>query len=294
MVRPAPATVRTVALLDFFAAHAGQPFTLSELARSLDVNMASLLAILTALTDAGYVVRHPRHKTYALGPALVGVGQAALAQHTALDAARAGLHSLAAELGTECVASVAVGDEMVMVATEGVAPAGARDIRVGHRVPMIPPLGSVFHAWAAPDAVERWLARDPDGRARHLHLLDVVRERGYSLGVGTEEGGRLLDALDAAAGPARIATLAAEMAADYSVVDLDPDASYTVSAIAAPVFDADQRVALAFTVNGFGRALPAADVVARADRVVAMARAITKRIHGQPPVLGTPTHQYGG
>jgi DNA-binding IclR family transcriptional regulator len=68
MVRPAPATVRTIATLNFFAAHPGDVFTLSELSAALGVNMASLLAILQGLTDAGYVVRHARHKTYALGP----------------------------------------------------------------------------------------------------------------------------------------------------------------------------------------------------------------------------------
>src|ERR1039458_5209422 len=71
MTRPALAAARAVEVLNFLASHPGESFTLSELSRHLNLNMASGLSVLKALTDAGYVHRHDSHKTYSLGPALV-------------------------------------------------------------------------------------------------------------------------------------------------------------------------------------------------------------------------------
>jgi DNA-binding IclR family transcriptional regulator len=292
MVRPAPAVVRATEALDFLAAHPGQGFTLSELSKSLDINMASMLAILQALVDAGYVVRQARHKTYGLGPSLVALGYAAVAQHQALAAAAEPMRALAAETGTECVASTAVGEDMVMVATEGLAPAEARDIRVGQRIPMIPPLGAVFVAWAPQDVMDGWLAAG-DRASDYRRLLATVRERGYSLGsLGPASGpgvqlGRALR--QRAAGrelDARIHNLVSELRSDYMVLDVDADVSYRVSAIAAPVFDAGGSVVLALTLNGFDGPLRGADVLERANRLVATTRSITKAIHGRHPREG--------
>jgi DNA-binding IclR family transcriptional regulator len=295
LVQPAPAVVRSVDTMNFLAANPRQPFTLSELSKRLDINMASLLAILQALTDAGYVTRHPRHKTYTLGPSLVAVGQAALAQHHVVEAARPAMRTLAAEFVTECIGSVLAGDEMVIVATEGVAPAGAGDIRVGQRIPMVPPLGTAFLAWAPEPAIAHWLGQlapsaTAADRKRFLRLLAAVRERGYALGLDSGPGvrlGRVLHAL--AEAPAdrelgdQLPQLVRDLRSDYGVVDLDPAATYTVRTIVAPVFDGDGQVALALTVNGFDRPLLGAEVADRAGRVVAIARSVTKQVHGRPP-----------
>jgi len=56
---------------------------------------------------------------------------------------------------------------------------------LGHRQPIIPPLGAVFMANATPSEIEEWLRRAPDDsrdrRDLHSTLLGTVRERGYSL-----------------------------------------------------------------------------------------------------------------
>jgi DNA-binding IclR family transcriptional regulator len=293
MVRPAPAAVRTVEALNFLAAHPSQPFTLSELSRRLGINMASLLAILQALSDAGYVVRHPRHKTYALGPSLVALGHAAVAQHQVVEAARDAMRTLAADVESECVASVVVGEEMVIVATEGVAPAGSIDVRVGQRLPVIPPLGAVFVAWAGAEPVERWLERlGPQASADELEgyrqLVASVRQRGYSLGLDTGAGARLGLALQELVDRpaqrelgARIPELVGALGGGYGLLELDPSRPYTVSNVAAPVFDSDGVVVLALTLNGFTGPLRGDEVAARAGRLVATARSITKAIHGR-------------
>ena len=55
--------------------------------------------MLTALTDAGYVLRHPVDKTFTLGPAVIAVGNAAaVRQYEFVDFARGEMQALADEL----------------------------------------------------------------------------------------------------------------------------------------------------------------------------------------------------
>lgn len=71
----APAVARAVRAVERLAA-TGEPCSLSALSRELGIGPSSLLAILTPLRDAGVVVRDAAGR-YTLGPALVGLGEAA-------------------------------------------------------------------------------------------------------------------------------------------------------------------------------------------------------------------------
>src|SRR4051812_14520364 len=102
MVKPALAASRAVRVLDYLSLHPGRPCTLTEIAKALQVSPASMLAVLAALTDAGYIVRHPAHKTYVVGPALVAVGNAAVIQHPVVPAAQHELELVADELKAQC------------------------------------------------------------------------------------------------------------------------------------------------------------------------------------------------
>ncbi|HEY5886406.1 MAG TPA: helix-turn-helix domain-containing protein, partial [Acidimicrobiales bacterium] len=115
MARPAPAVDRAVEILDFLTDNPRDAFSLSELARRLDLNKASAHAILNALTDQGYLLRHPSRKDYRLGPRLIAVGEAAREQYPVVEFARDELRRLSEDLGTECVASAPIGNEMVIV-----------------------------------------------------------------------------------------------------------------------------------------------------------------------------------
>ena len=88
MARRSPAVDRAVAVLNHLAAAPRQRFTLSELARDLDLNKATAHALLATLVDVGYLVRHDDDKSYALGPALIALGNAALASSPAATLAQ--------------------------------------------------------------------------------------------------------------------------------------------------------------------------------------------------------------
>lgn len=287
MARPALAATRAVAVLNFLAAHPAEEFTLSDLAGRLDINVASAHALLGVLTDAGYVVRHPRLRTYALGPSVVALGSAALERHAAIDHARDEARRLSEELDLEVAVTALAGDEIVFLARAGEQRARGIAVHVGQRVPLVPPIGAVFVAWLDP---EPWLAGASD-RAALEAVLDGVRTRGYAVALEADARrglGSALDHLaDAPADPAlrgSVADLVADLArAEYQVGALDAGRTYDVSMVAAPVFGASGEAVLALTLLGFEPGLPAERIAACGERVRDAGLVVTKRSGGRLP-----------
>lgn len=299
MARPSPAVERVVAILNFLAAHPDEGFTLSELARDLDLNKATAHSMLNALTDAGYVLRHPTRLTYTLGPALIGLGTAAAGSTPAVDFARDELRSLAERFELECLATTAVGDEMVIVARSGV-PGNLRVadelVQVGRRLPLVPPLGTIFKAWSPADDIERWLAlmgrtASPDEIARYREGLVAARDRGYVVGLEADPRATLGRALAQLAGDERAArvrdvveSLVDELGHDeYVLVDLRPGTAYYVNHVVAPVFGPGGDVVLALSLFGFRGRLTGRQVVQFGSAVREACDRVTASIHGHAP-----------
>ncbi|MCU1484275.1 MAG: hypothetical protein JWN67_1021 [Actinomycetia bacterium] len=287
MSRPALAATRAISVLNFLAAHPADEFTLSDLAARLDINVASAHALLGVLTDAGYLVRHPRLRTYTLGPSVVALGSAAMERHAAIDLARDAARGLAGELDLEVAVTAPAGDDIVFLARAGEHQARGIAVHVGQRVPLAPPLGAVFMAWG--DAGP-WLARAEDP-ARMQAVLDGVRARGYSIALEADARRGLGDALDHLAdAPADAALrgsvdeLVVELGhGEYQVQELDRARTYDVSMVAAPVFGADGEVVLALTLVGFAAGLPAERIAAYGEQVRDVGLVVTKRSLGRVP-----------
>ena len=196
MARPAPAIGRTIALLNFLTAHPDETFSLSELARRLEMNKATAHAMLLALTEAGYLLRHPATKSFTLGPALISVGNAAAArQFEVVDYTRDEMRRLSDDLGVQCVASAAIGEEIVLLGRSGDPEPLGLSVQVGQRLPLVPPLGTVFLAWSGPDEIDRWLRHLGPGAAdeqlaRYRQAVTAVRRRGYSIGLDASRAPR--------------------------------------------------------------------------------------------------------
>jgi DNA-binding IclR family transcriptional regulator len=285
--------------LNYLTAHPGVSFTLSELSNVLDVNAASLSALLLALTDAGYVSRHPRRKTYTLGPAGVALGHAAARQFPAIDAAEAEMRELA-NLGNECVGTVATAGEILFVAIEGHPGAKTREAWVGQRIPMVPPFGQVFVAWSSKPEINRWLGTMGHGpqetllRQRLLASLERVREDGYVVGLvndPVEEVIALINELtvvDREDVRQRLWEAIPRQGPAYVAEGIQPDEVYDVANLAVPVFDAEGSVVFAMTLTGLSGV--------RGDRLLEIveialgaARRVTRRIGGKwPSATGQP------
>lgn len=277
MARPAPAVDRAVEILDFLTDNPRDAFSLSELARRLDLNKASAHAILNALTDQGYLLRHPSRKDYRLGPRLIAVGEAAREQYPVVEFARDELRRLSEDLGTECVASAPIGNEMVIVDRAGpVRPIGLT-VAVGYRFPLVPPMGTVFMAWSSPKEIDEWLRRvGPDVTEAELDryrlALGAVRGRGYSAGLDADGSRSLAEAQ------------AGDLDGDeYQLIEMGGAEEYRVTTIGAPVFDTEGAVALGVFILGFRDALTAEQVPDVAERLKKATGAITESIHGRPP-----------
>jgi DNA-binding IclR family transcriptional regulator len=284
VARPAPSVERTVVLLNFLAAHPDDPWSLSELARRLDLNKATAHAMLTALTEAGYVLRHPVDKTFTLGPAVIAVGNAAAApQFEVVDFARGEMQALADELSVRCIASAAIGEEIVFLAASGDPQPLGVHIQIGARLPLVPPLGTVFVAWSSLAEIDEWLRRlGPNASESELQsyrdAVETVRRRGYSLGLEVPAARGLI----AREGDRRSAFT--ELGHnEYVLLELEHSASYRLSHIAAPVFGPDGRVALSLNLMGFRHELRAEQVPDLAARVTEATGRVTKAIHGKAP-----------
>jgi DNA-binding IclR family transcriptional regulator len=290
MARPALAATRAVAVLDFLAAHPAEPFTLSELATRLDINVASAHAILGVLADAGYVVRHPRLRTYTLGPSVIALGSAALEHHAVVDLARDAARRLSDEVELEVAVTALAGDDIVFLARAGEHRARGIPIHVGQRVPLVPPLGSVFIAWAPDEAVTAWRSRAPKAKGID-EALAGVRSRGYSVALELETRRGIADVLDHLADApsdrqlrGTLDDLVTELgSAEYQVASLERGRLYDVSMIAAPVFSPAGDVALALTLVGFEAGLSAEQVAEYGERVRDVGIVVTKQSHGRVP-----------
>jgi DNA-binding IclR family transcriptional regulator len=201
------------------------------------------------------------------------------------------MRSLADDLGVQCTASAVFGTEIVILARSGDVPPFIATVRVGDRLPYVPPLGTVFVAWSSTEEIDAWLRRvGPSATdvelARYRRAVETVRRRGYSLGLEADARVRLGRALaehEPAVTPQILGLIEDLGHEEYILLELEHSASYRLSMVAAPVFGVDGSVALALTLIGFADPLGAAQLTRYAERLVEATRRVTAAIHGREP-----------
>ena len=250
MTKLSPAVGRTVAVLNFFADHPGQAFTLTDLVKSLKLSRATCHALLAALVDASYLYR-TADKTYVLGAALARVGRVAQEHTSPIQAAIPELRLLADAFDAVCsVVSRDKDDAVVRERASSRSHLGWAS-PPGTRQPLRPPLGGAFLAWSSEAEVEAWIDKvTPPATAaqrEQMHQgLAFSREHGFSFGV------RKVHIMDAQ--HARSLVYATEQT-DYLVSRLEHGQPYELAFVAAPIFDARGRVAFILALTGFTQAL---------------------------------------
>ncbi len=296
LARPALSADRALETLSYLSSHPGD-HTLSELARELEVNHASMHAVLGSLMRQGYVLRDPDRKTYRLGAALVAVGVAALDQQPAVRRAREQAHRLAEESGLVCLAAVVIDDEFLIVAAAGRPEQLEVRPRVGQRIPFAPPLGVLTAAYMPDSDREAWLARMGPGateadRDAYRALMDTARRHGFEIGLVTPTRGRIQQVLyELLADPrspdllARMAALVRQMAhEDHLLYDPVPARSYDVDDITAPIFDRQRRIVAGLGLLGFDNPVPADAINRYVRTLVEATRTITVTTGGRLPL----------
>lgn len=281
MVRPALSASRGLDIIDFLAWFPGRGFTLSEIVKGTGINLASCHAVLAALAERGYVARDPGAKTWRLGPALFAMGQVALASQPLLAATRAAALKLRDETGLATLASTVIGEEIVGVLACDLPDGRNAGLHVGERMPLVPPVGASFLAWAQEEAVEAWLDRaapesDAAIRAYWREGLARIRERSYQVELHAPGGAQMaarMEEMAAGRGATRYKGELLKLVQSLGRHPMQPEAIepegvYDVILIAAPIFDTEGACVYNLCLGGFDAALSGAQVQALGEKLV--------------------------
>lgn len=184
------------------------------------------------------------------------------------ELARDDIEQLSAEHGVDCAVLAKVGGDVVFVLTSNQSEERTTP-SVGHRVPLVPPLGSVFLRDASDAEVEEWLARAPgQGEATvetFRRNLERVRERGYSMSLMPDPSVDRISLMSDYSSTDRLPQherLMKRMIADTAALyepDLDPDQTYHLHSIVVPVPGPADLPPIAMRMSG----LPANATVAQ-------------------------------
>jgi DNA-binding IclR family transcriptional regulator len=295
-IKPSPAVVRAADILEFLSRRPEEPQSLSEIARRTSVSKATCQSLLLGLVDAGLVARHESSRRYGLGPVLIPLGEAAAAGHQVAQVALPEMERLSEALLLQVIGAVPAGARLVIVAATSPPRPFSVALPAGQTVPFVPPLGAPFVAWSPAEDVEDWLARsptplDPAGRQHLLDALALVR----SLGFGVTFDNTVRVSLGEA-----VATLAEHPEADdvrarrddlirrlsqveYLPTQLDPETTYRVTQISAPVFDHNGEVVMMMAAAALGVELRLPGIRQYGEAVRAAADRVTTSIGGAPP-----------
>jgi len=262
MRRPALSAMRAIQILDRLAADPFRAFTMSEIMRDTEINVASCHTILTAMTERGYLQRNHAQKTYTLGPVLAALGQTAFLSQPLITRAWNEAKAMTERIGYSVLLTVAVGDEIVAIFTLDDKPSPGHRLRVGQRVPFAPPLGAPFVAWSSEEAADAWLARlgdiDDATMAEWRSALALVKQRGFQVTLRAPDP-ELATVMDEIASGKAPLTAQREWAHYFEAgnrrllqpAQIEPDALYPVVLIAAPVFDRKADQTYCFGISGF-------------------------------------------
>jgi DNA-binding IclR family transcriptional regulator len=297
MATPVPAVERAGRIVALLSTGPRRRWTVSQVSAELGLAKATCFAILTCLTELGWIRRDSSAKSYCLGPEFVRLGWATLEQVHGLAVARREMFALARELAVGCFVCALVDDEMVILDVAGGEDESLALPSLDARpVPARPPLGSVYFAWSSPDEIDAWLRRS--GGARTVRELEVnrralraIRARGYSVGGGVEvqlQVEELLDRIGTSRGDERIelAITLADLVRGTPAGESPGTVPHPVTHLIAPAFDAAGRISLTLTVVGRAGQVHDANVTEYAAPLLAGLGRVTTLIGGRVPDAG--------
>lgn len=282
MARPALAAARGIDIIDFLARFPGRGFSLSEIVKGTQINLASCHAILNVLADRGHVSRCPRQKTYRLGPALFALGQVALASQPLLTRVRDAARQLRDELGIPSLVSTVIGEEIVGMVAWDTPDGRTAGLNVGERMPLVPPVGASFVAWADEGEIDAWFSRaSPDEDAETVAYwrdgLVRLRERGFQVELKAPGGSQMADRMAEMASGGGATRYKAELLKLVRSLGrhpmqpeaIEPGRDYDLILLAAPVFDREGHCAYNLCLGGFAGLMTGLEVQALGERLVA-------------------------
>lgn len=260
MPRFSPSVQRVVAVLNLFADHPDQVFTLTDIVRTLKLSRATCHGLLVSLVEAGYLYR-TTDKSYVLGAALLHVGEMAKEHFSPLKVAQPEMRALADEFDAVCNAAFREGVEVVVRERATSRSHLGYTTPRGARFPLLPQFAAPFFVRSSRAEVKAW-AKDVEKRCSQTQLeqlnagIEFVRARGFLFCVVREDSRGLKlkerDVLDAPLVPE---------------FDLKPKQVFDLAFLAAPVCDASKQVAFVLALTGLRRECKGAEVQRAGERL---------------------------
>lgn len=236
------------------------------LVRDLEVASTALPLL---FFQGGYGRFHPSSLAAATAPDLVGLLRM-------VDLGRPRMEALAVQLDLDVTAQCFSLEESVVMASASPPRSGLAPSRVGWRLPLVPPVGSVLMAWATPDRVESWLSAlqltSKVTAAQVRGSLALIRERGYSVAAKPSFSWDLQTALDRLGAADHVTRRRAlghfvDQMDGYDPVDLDEAARNGLHHVAVAVFDPAGQPVMALNAVNLPNGLTAQAIRRIADRL---------------------------
>lgn len=281
MSRSSPGVRRIVSILNFFADHPSESFTMSDLVRALKLSRATCHGLLTGLVEAGYLYR-TSDRGYLLGPALVSVGEVAKTHYSPLKAAQPEMRVLADEFDTVCSAAFREGKDVVIRERASAVSHLGFSMPRGTRLPLLPQFAGNFFVWSPPAEVKAWLDElEPSPSESQRTALDkgiaFVRKYGF---LCAERNFR--EGFDQSSTQWLFENAYAD-APILPIFEINPDKRYKLAWLNAPIFNPDRSVAFVMGVQGFSGEYSGTKVLSIGQRVRDACDRITSFICRAPP-----------
>jgi DNA-binding IclR family transcriptional regulator len=204
------------------------------------------------------------------------------------ELARPQIENLAREQRCEAAVLVPVNEHELTTAVT--AHGGSAEMRelLGERLPMKPPLGEAYIAWAPDEVIDRWLAdagKDPNLIATYRHRLALLRKQGYAasrIGPDTERQRDRVAALMAeyTAGdltPAReraLLTGMAEVMHFFDTAEFADSETYNIGGLMVPVLDPSGNISMLLRLSQLPQQVPGSQVKIWIDELRAAAATV--------------------
>jgi flavin reductase (DIM6/NTAB) family NADH-FMN oxidoreductase RutF len=231
---------------------------------------------------------------FSTGPMVIASERETLHYARLAEIAREEIESLASDCQLECSLVAPVGNDSVYVAVADHAPQRRASSRLGARVPVTPPLGTLFVGEPNALSENSWLSRlgkaSPETYEQARAKLERVRARGWSAALlGNLTPDELEQAVAMYSSPQRTPEQERNFLSCVTVMfdmhepeQLAADEEYDVLHLSVPVRKASGEVVLALRLGELPAKLPGSTLQGYLQRLQATAARIEQLIAAQP------------
>jgi len=200
--------------------------SLSELSRAVGMSKSTVFGLLRTLETVAFVEMDPLTKRYALGSALIGLGEAASSRLDAVQVGRRHLHQAVMESGLTGILAKPLPDRFVVLHKEESRSEIRATMNVGQEVPHAGAIGKVLLAYM-------------DSRERSARLAELERAELVSSRTSAER------------------EVEYERIRSFGYSVSQGEYRRGVNAVAAPIFDHTARICLVACLIGIAGSLTA-------------------------------------